>query len=102
MLHVPGHLLGANQHAFNLGIIGRGEIRTSISENIQAGAAEKLQGSFLRTALGHTQTNFHLVAPENSGDGDKLSITRLSVKQDPVPRWQISPSPSIRTRSSKV
>jgi hypothetical protein len=42
MLHVPGHLLGANQHAFNLGIIGRGEIRTSIGKNIQAGAAEKL------------------------------------------------------------
>ena len=55
MVDVARHLLGADQHALDLGVVDRGEVRPAIGVDIPSSAFEQGNGRFLQTALGDSQ-----------------------------------------------
>src|SRR5438876_859984 len=58
--HVAGHLLGADQHAFNLGVVHAGEIRPRADVQVEAGAREELDRRVLERAFGDAEFEFHV------------------------------------------
>ena len=57
--HVPRHLLRADEHALDLGIVDRREVGARVDVDVEAGAAEQLDGRLLQRALGDAEFEFH-------------------------------------------
>ncbi len=62
VLDVARHLLRADQHAFDLGIVDRGKIRAAAGRDVEAGAAEQVDGRVLQAAFGDAEFQFHLAS----------------------------------------
>src|SRR3954470_738340 len=96
MLDVAGHLLRANEHAFDLRVVDRGEVGTPVCVDVKSGAREQRDGRVLQTAFGNAKADFHRFT--SAAVGWK---SMFLVKQERVPSWQSRPSPSTSTRKSR-
>ena len=63
VLDVARHLLRADQHAFDLGIVDGREIRAAAGGDVVAGAAEQIDGGVLQAALGNAELQLHGLPP---------------------------------------
>ena len=63
ILDVAGHFLGADQHAFDIGIVDAREIRPAAGGDGEAGAAEQVDGGVFEAPFGYSQLEFHGLAP---------------------------------------
>src|SRR6185312_5016415 len=95
VVHVAGHLLCSNQHALNFGIVGGGKVRPAAGVDVESGTLEQRQSRFLQAAFGNAYAQLHRST-------SAMLTASGSVKHDLVPLWQTRPSPSTRTRNSKV
>src|SRR6185437_10441948 len=96
---VAGHLLRANQHALDFRVAGRGEIRARTGVDFQAGVREERECGLLQAAFGNADAELHRMAPCATG---AAATAIFLVKQDRVPSWQTSPSPSTCTLKSSA
>ena len=56
VIDVAGHLLGANQHALDLGIVDRWKVGAAVGVDVPAGAFEQSDGRILQAALGDAES----------------------------------------------
>jgi len=56
--HVAGHLLGADEHALDLGVVDGGEIGAAIGVDAPSGAFEEGDGGVLQAAFGDAEAEF--------------------------------------------
>jgi hypothetical protein len=57
--HVARHLLSANQHALDLGIVDRGEVRARVDVDVEARTREELDRRILQRSLGESELQLH-------------------------------------------
>jgi len=62
--HVARHFLRANQHALDVGIVDRGEVRSRADVDIEAGAREELDRRVLQRAFRDAEFQFHRLTAE--------------------------------------
>ncbi len=61
---VTRHFLSANQHALDLGIVDRREVRSRAHVDVEAGTCEELNRRVLKRAFGNSQLELHgIVTP---------------------------------------
>ncbi len=92
MFDIARHFLGTNEQAFDLRIVGGGEVGAGVGVDSQASAGEEAEGRFLQTSLGNAETKFHWRASSSTGGAEAPSGNSW-VKQDLDPVWQTLPSP---------
>ena len=63
VLHVTRHLLRADEHAFDVGIVDGGKIRAAAGGDDIPGAAEQVDGGDLQAALGNAELQLHDLLP---------------------------------------
>ena len=63
---VARHLLRADQHAFDLGIVDGRKVRTRAHVDVEAGAREQLDGRVLQRAFRDAELEFHSVKTLNT------------------------------------
>ena len=56
---VARHLLRADQHAFDFGIVNRRKIRAAAGGDLESGAAEQIDRGVFQTAFGNSEFEFH-------------------------------------------
>ena len=60
---IAGHLLGADEHAFHLGIVDGGEVRARTGADVETGAAEQIDRGVFKTSLGNAEFQLHFAPP---------------------------------------
>ncbi len=63
VLHVARHFLRADQHALDFGIVDRGKIRAAAGGDVEARAAEQIDGGVFQAALGNAELQLHSLPP---------------------------------------
>jgi hypothetical protein len=56
VIDVARHLLRANQHALDLGVVDGGEVGAAVGVDVPAGALEESDGRILQAALGDAES----------------------------------------------
>jgi hypothetical protein len=56
MIDVASHLLGANQHALDLGIVDGGKVGAAVGVDVPAGALEESDSGILKAAFGNAES----------------------------------------------
>ena len=64
---VAGHFLGADEHAFDFGIVDGGEVGAAGGGDGEAGAAEEIDGGVFEAAFGDAEFELHGLAPVDRG-----------------------------------
>src|SRR6476469_10940405 len=59
IVHIPRHLLRANQHAFDLRVIDSRKVRPAAGRDIEAGAAEQINRRILEASFGNAKLELH-------------------------------------------
>ena len=60
---VARHLLRADQHALDFGIVDAGEVGAAAGGDLEAGAAEEIDGGVFQAAFGNAEFEFHRLPP---------------------------------------
>ena len=64
VLHVTGHLLGADQHALDFRIVDAGVVGAAVDVDVEARAAEKIDRGVLQAAFWDSQLKHaHFLPP---------------------------------------
>ena len=64
VLDIARHLLGADQHALDLGVVDRRKVRARVHVDVEPGAGEELNGGVLQRPLGDAELELHgIVTP---------------------------------------
>ena len=58
VIDVARHLLRANQHALDLGVVDGGKVGAAVGVDVPAGALEERDGRVLQAAFGNAETKF--------------------------------------------
>ena len=56
VIDVAGHLLGADQHALDLGVVDGGKVGAAVGVDVPAGALEESDGGILQAAFGNAES----------------------------------------------
>src|SRR6185503_69785 len=95
VVHVTGNFLAPNKHAFYFGFVGGAKLRPAAVVAVDSATLKQRQSRFLQAAFGNAYAQLHRST-------SAMLTASGSVKHDLVPLWQTRPSPSTRTRNSKV
>ena len=60
---VARHFLRADQHALDFGIVDAGEVGAAAGGDLEAGAAEQIDGGVLQAAFGNAEFELHGLPP---------------------------------------
>ncbi|MEZ5285185.1 MAG: hypothetical protein R2712_10325 [Vicinamibacterales bacterium] len=77
--HVAGHLLRADQHALDLGVVDGGEVGARRDQHLEARPLEELDGGLLERALGNAEPQLHRAAPAAPAAGCPPPVSGTSV-----------------------
>ena len=66
---VAGHLLGADEHALDFGIVDAGEIGAAAGGDLESGAAEEIDGGVFQAAFGNAEFEQHQDLPPYTAPG---------------------------------
>ncbi len=58
VIDVAGHLLCANEHALDFGVVDGGKVRAAVGVDVPTGALEEGDGCFLQAAFGDAETKY--------------------------------------------
>src|SRR6185369_11417036 len=98
VLDITRHFLRTDQHALQLRIVRARIVRAPIRINLETGRRKQRDRCVLQTTFWNSQADFsHYTTSELVA-----AIVIGFVKQERVPSWHTSPSPSTRTRHSTV
>src|SRR5215208_2229836 len=83
---VPRHFLRADQHALDLGIVDRREVRTRADVDVEPRSGEQLHRRILEGSFGYAEFQFHSVSRSWPSAGLKSgSTSRSSVLRSFIP-----------------
>ena len=65
-LHIAGHFLSTDQHAFDFRVVNGGEIRAGIDFDLISGLGEHIGRRLFQTSFGKSEHQFicHIISPE--------------------------------------
>ena len=81
--HVPRHLLGTDQHALQLAVVGAREIGAGADVDVPAGAGKQLHGGVLQGALGDAEAKAASRSPREAADGSAVADEAVALTLDP-------------------
>ena len=85
MFDVARHLLRANEHALDLGIVDRWKVRAAVDIDVVTGAAEERDRGVLQTTFGNTETNLTHDRTSLLPFMAAAGLVSVLVKQETVP-----------------
>ena len=77
VVDVASHLLSANEHALDLGVVDGGEVGAAVGVDVPAGAFEEGDGRVLQAAFGNAEAKFlaHAFTSEPTARGRVKQLT---------------------------